>query len=210
MLSEDIITLISAIAALTGAAGGLWAALAAHRSAISAHEAARQAEKVDRRGILRDLMTTCHRLIAESVQIGSLTEELKTEYRMLASSSGQSGGSREKLHILRIESKQKEIFALQEEAQQQIRERGQLLNASEEDFMQALSKFDGYVVQALQVKSNLEREIASVAGKNRIYRENRIKAANQRVHNRDGINHHQPERGTLCKRKRTSITPGNC
>src|SRR5262249_4866936 len=145
------------------AAGALWAARAAHRSAISAHEAARQTEKVDRR------------------------EELKTEYRMLASSSGQSGGSREKLHILRIESKQKEIFALQEEAQQQIRERGQLLNASEEDFMQALSKFDGYVVQALQVKSNLEREIASVAGKNRIYREGRIKAANQRVHNRDGI-----------------------
>lgn len=187
MLSEDIITLISAIAALTGAAGGLWAARAAHRSAVSAHEAAKQAEKVDRRGILRDLITTCHRLTAESVQIGSLTEELKTEYRMLATSSGQSGGSREKLHILRIESKQKEIFALQEEAQQQIRERGQLLNASEEDFMQALSKFDGYVVQALQVKSSLEREIASVAGNNRIYRENRIKAANQRVHNRGGI-----------------------
>jgi hypothetical protein len=186
VLSEDIITLISAIAALTAAAGGLWAARAAHRSAISAHEAVRQAEKVDRRGILRDLITTCHRLIAESVQIGSLAEELKTEYRMLATSSGQSGGSREKLHILRIESKQKEIFALQEEAQQQIRERGQLLNASEEDFMQALSKFDGYVVQALQVKSSLEREIASVAGNNRIYREGRIKAANQRVHNRDG------------------------
>ena len=53
--------------------------------------------------------------------------------------------------------------------------------------MQALSKFDGYVVQALQVKSSLEREIASVAGNNRIYRENRIKAANQRVHNRGGI-----------------------
>src|SRR5262245_27077005 len=98
MLSEEIITLISAIVALTGAVGGLWAAGAAHRSAIAAHEAARHAERVDRRGILRDLISTCHRLIAESVQIGSLTEELKTEYRILASSSGQSGGSREKLH----------------------------------------------------------------------------------------------------------------
>src|SRR5215475_13221960 len=114
MLSEEIITLISAIAALTGAAGDLWAARAAHRSAVSAHEAAKQAEKVDRRGILRDLITTCHRPSAESVQIGSITEELKTEYRMLAPSSGQVRGSRENLHILRIESKQKEIFALQE------------------------------------------------------------------------------------------------
>src|SRR5262245_50707066 len=106
---------------------------------------------------------------------------------MLATSSGQSGGSREKLHTLRIDSKQKEILALQQEAQQQIRERGRLLNASEEDFTQALSKFDGYVVQALQVKSSLEREIASVAGNNRIYREGRIKAAHLWVHNRDGI-----------------------
>ncbi len=187
MLSADIITLISAIAALIGAGGGLWAASAAHRSAISALEAARQAEKVDRRGILRDLITTCHRIIAESVQIGSLTEELKTEYRMLATSSGQSGGSKEKLHLLRIDSKQKEIFALQEEAEQQIQERAQLLNASEEDFTQALSKFDGYLVQALRVKSSLEREIASVAGNNRIYRESRIKGANQRLHTRDKI-----------------------
>jgi hypothetical protein len=53
--------------------------------------------------------------------------------------------------------------------------------------MQALSKFDGYLVQALRVKSSLEREIASVAGNNRIYREARIKGANQRPHNRDRI-----------------------
>src|SRR5262245_21291019 len=187
MLSEEIITLISAIVALTGAIGGLWAARAAHRSAIAAHEAARHAESVARRGILRCLISTCRRLIAESIQIDSLTEELKTEYRMLASSSGQSGGSREKLHILRIDSKQKEILALQEEAQQQIQERAQLFNASEEDFIQALSKFDGYLVQALRVKSSLEREIASVAGNNRIYREGRVKGANHRLHNRDSI-----------------------
>src|SRR5262245_30313293 len=187
MLSEDIITLISAIAALAGAAGGLWAARAAHRSAISAHEAARHAEKVDRRGILRDLITTCHRLIAESVQIGSLTEELKTEYRMLATSSRQSGGSREKIHVLRIDSKQNEILALQDQEQKQIQDSGELVNGSEEDFTQALSKFDGYLVQALRVKSSLEREIASVAGNNRIYREGRVKDTNQRLHNRDRI-----------------------
>jgi hypothetical protein len=106
---------------------------------------------------------------------------------MFATASGQSGGSREKLHVLRIDSTQKEIRALQEEAQQQIRERAQLLNASEEDLTHALSKFDGYLVQALRVKGSLDREIASVAGNNRIYREGRIKAASQWVHNRDGL-----------------------
>jgi hypothetical protein len=179
MLSQDITTLISAVAALMAAAGGCWAARAAYRSAITAHEAARHAERVDRRGILRDLITTCHRLIAESVHIGPLIEELKTEYRMLATFSGQSGGSREKLLIQRAESKQKEILVLQEEAQQLIEERAQLLNASEEDFTQTLSKFDGYLVQVLRIKDSLEREITAVAGDNRIHRGRRIKALRQ-------------------------------
>ena len=150
------------MAALTAAAGGLWAARAAHRSSMTAREAAKHAERVDRREILRDLITTCHRLIAESIQLGSLIQELKAEYRILAAFSGQSGGSREKLLIQRAESKQKEIRALQEEAQRQIQERARLLHASEEDFTHALSKFDGYLVQVLRIKDSLEREIASV------------------------------------------------
>jgi phage-related tail protein len=107
-----------------------------------------------------------------------MIQELKAEYRILAAFSGQSGGSREKLLIQRAESKQKEIRALQEE---QIQERARLLDASEEDFTQALSKFDGYLVQVLRIKDSLEREIASVAGNNRIYREGRIKGLNQRL-----------------------------
>ena len=162
MFLQDIITLIAAMAALTAAAGGLWAGRAAHRSA----------------GNTERPVTTCHRLIAESIQLGSMIQELKAEYRILAAFSGQSGGSREKLLIQRAESKQKEIRALQEE---QIQERARLLDASEEDFTQALSKFDGYLVQVLRIKDSLEREIASVAGNNRIYREGRIKGLNQRL-----------------------------
>ena len=88
---QETVTLIPAIAGLVAAVGGVWAARAAHRSAITAQEAVRQAEKVDRRGLLRDLSSTAHRIVAESLQIGLLIEELKTEYRMLATSSGQSG-----------------------------------------------------------------------------------------------------------------------
>jgi replicative DNA helicase len=101
---QEIITLIPAIAGLMAVAGGVWAAHAAHRSAVTAQEAARHAEIVDRRGLLRDLTTTAHRVVAESVQIASLIEELKTEHRVLAAFSGQSGGSREKLLIQRAEA----------------------------------------------------------------------------------------------------------
>jgi hypothetical protein len=154
---QEIITLIPAIAALMAVAGGVWAARAAHRSAVSAQEAARHAEKVERRGLLRDLTTTAHRLVAESLQMGSLIEELTTEYRILATLSGQSGGSREKLLIQRAEAKQKEICPLQEEAQKLLEERAQLLNASEEELPQALSKFDGYLIQVLRTKDSLGR-----------------------------------------------------
>lgn len=100
---------------------------------------------------------------------------------MLATFSGESGGAREKLLIQRAESKQKEILALQEKAQQRIQGRAQLLQASEDDFTEALSKFDGYLVQVLRIKDSLEREIAAVAGDNRIYREGRIKGLNPRL-----------------------------
>jgi len=180
-MSQDVITLISAITGLVAAAGGLWAAAAAHRSAASAQEAARHAEKVDRRGVLRDLITTVHRVITESIQVGSLIEELKTGYRTLATFSGQSGGSREKLLVHQAESKQKKVTLMKEEAQKLLEEQAYLLKASEEDFTQALSKFDGYLVQVLQVKDSLQREVAAVASNNRLHREGRIKGLNQRV-----------------------------
>lgn len=181
MAPEGILALISAAAALAAAAGGLWAARAALRSSVAAQEAADHARTLDRRGILRDLISTCHRLIAESIQTASLIEELKTEYRALAALSGQSGGAREKLLIQRAESKQKELLTLQEEAQERIEERARLLNASEDDFIQALGKFDGYLVQVLRIKDSFEREIASVAGDNRIYRERRLKGLSSRM-----------------------------
>jgi hypothetical protein len=87
-MSQEAINLISAIAGLIAAGGGLWAARAAHRSAVAAQEAARHAEKVERRGALRDLIVTAHRVVAESLRVGSLIEELKTEYGTLATSSG--------------------------------------------------------------------------------------------------------------------------
>jgi hypothetical protein len=77
MSLQETIILISGIAALVAAAASVWAARAAHQSAMNALESARHTEKLDRRGILRDLITTCHRLIAASGQIVSVIEELK-------------------------------------------------------------------------------------------------------------------------------------
>jgi hypothetical protein len=173
---QEIITLSLTIAGLAATAGSVWAARAAHRSAVAAQEAAQHAEKVDRRGLLRDLNLTAHRVVAEALQISSLSEELKTEYRMRATSAGESGSSREKLLIQRVEAHQKEVSPLQGQARTLIEERAQLGTASEEELTQYLGKLDGYLVQILRIKDSLERELAATAGDNRIHRERRIKA----------------------------------
>ena len=176
MLQESV-TLIVAITGLVAAAGGAWAARAAYRSALGAQEAVKQAQRIDRRGLLRDLYNTAHRVVAEPLAIGSLVEELKAEYRVLAASSGQAGGSREKLLIQRAEAKEKEVSSLQDEARKLIETRARLNgNASEEELTLALNKLDGGLVQVLSIKNGLERELAATAGDNRIHGEHRIKA----------------------------------
>lgn len=175
MLQETIL-LLSAIAGLLAIAGSVWAARAAHQSALTAQAAAQRAEQVDRRSLLRDLSTAAHRLVAESLQINSLIEELKTEYRVAATSAGQSGSSREKLLIQRADAKQKEVSPLQENAQKLIEERALLGDTSEAELTQMLLKFDGYLVEVLRVRESLQRELAATAGDNRIHRERRLRA----------------------------------
>ncbi len=177
----EIVTLIAAITGLVAATGGVWAARTAYRSAVAAQEAVRQSEKNDRRGLLRSLNRTAHRDVTETLQIGSLVEDLKTEYRLLAASSGQAGGSREKLLVQQAETKQKEVTPLQDEAIKLIEKRAQLGgDASEEDLTLSLSNLDGYLIQVLRIRNSLERELAATTGDNRIQSERRPKAFHQR------------------------------
>jgi hypothetical protein len=130
--------------------------------------------------------------------MGSLIEELTTEYRILPTLSGQSGGSREKLLIQRAEAQQKEVCPLQEEARKLLEERAQLLNASEEELTEALSKFDGYLIQVLRTKDSLGRELAAVAGDNRIHRQASVNA---------GKNHSYAKRQNLRELTCRTATP---
>ena len=179
-MSQEIIALIASIAGLVAAAAALWAARASEQSAAAAQDALSRTERLGRHGLLRDLIMTAHRLVAEASEIGSLVEELKAEYRTLATASGQSGSAREKVLVQRAESKQKEAVTLQEQAQKLIEGRAQHLNDSAEELTAALTTFDGYLVQVLGIKTSLEREIAAAAGENRVQRESRIRGFTQR------------------------------
>lgn len=178
-MSQETISLISAIAGLIAAIGGLWAARAAQRSAVTAQEAARHVQSVERRGVLRDLIAAAHGVIAESIQVNSLVEEVGSEIRTLAIYTGNLGGSSEKLVIEKAETKRSEILPLQEEAQKLVEGHALLTDASEEDLTQALIKFEGYVVRVRRVKDDLEREVVQLTSQNRVHYENRINALNR-------------------------------
>jgi hypothetical protein len=176
----EIVLLFVAFATLAAAVASILAARAACQSAVNARESALLAEKAQRRSLLRDLSIAANRVIAEALQISLLVEELKTEYRMLATASGQAGSSRERLLIQRAEAKHKEIAPLQEEATKIIADRVLLGTASEEETTELLSRFDGQLVQILRIKEGLAREVAATAGDNRIHREGRIKSIYRR------------------------------
>ncbi len=172
---QQTITLLLVLAGVLAAVVCVWACWNMQRAALAAQAFAKHAEKAERRALLRELMVAAHRVIAESSQMGLLVEELKAEYRVLANLSGQAGGSREKLLVQRVESKQKELLPMCEEAQKLVEQRTELLNASEEQLTQTLIRFDGFLAQVLRIKDTLQREVAAVAGDNRIHRGRRLK-----------------------------------
>jgi hypothetical protein len=103
------------------------------------------------------------------MRINSLVEEIKTEIRTLARYTGNVGGSSERIVIEHAEAKRSEILPLQEEAQKLVEGRALLRSASEEDLMDALSEFGGYVIRLRRVKEDLERELTSLASQNRVH-----------------------------------------
>lgn len=173
-MSKEVIDLVSSVAALVAAVGGLWAARAAHQSAVTAREATRHAENVERRGIFRDLIAAANGVIAESDRVIALFEEVKSEYRTLAVFTGNTGGSRVELYVDRADSKSKEVLPYYDEAKQLVEQQASLRDTSEEDLTQTLCKIGGYLITVQRIKAELEREVSSISGQNQLHRANRI------------------------------------
>lgn len=91
-MEQGTLAAISAVTGLIGAAGGLFAAIAAFRSAGTAKDAAKRAQEVDRRGLVRDVATTANNVIAESIRVDDIGNKLRLAYQTLITFSGRSGG----------------------------------------------------------------------------------------------------------------------
>ena len=176
-MHEASLSLISAIGGAVAAVGGLFAAIAAFRSAGIAKSAAAHAQQVEHRSLVRDVTAAAQSVIAESLRVDDLSNNLKRACRDLSVFVGQTGGSREKVHIEDVEKKQGEILPLQKEAMDSLENRESLRAMSYEELTELLIKFEGYLIQIRRIKEKLDQELASVDQQNQLFREKSIKGA---------------------------------
>jgi len=141
-MDQDTLTVIAAVTGLVSAVAGGFAALAAFLSAGTAKDAARHAETVERRGLIRDVLSVAQNVVAETIRVDDLANQLKQEYRTLATFSGNNGGRRPQLFIADVESKHQGINPLQQEALKITDEKDSLRASTEEELTNLLTKLD--------------------------------------------------------------------
>ena len=173
-MANDLAEIIAAVGGILGAIGGLYAARAASRSALLAQNAVRQAEKAERRGMMRDFIGSAQRVLVECDRIESIATELKSQYRTLFTFAGQYGSSRQQLYLEQIDKKLLVITPIQEEAKKLMEAHRDLTNTSEEDMNLALAKLEANLVTTQGVREEFQRNLAEVSAQNHQFRESRI------------------------------------
>lgn len=165
---------ITALGGILGAVAGIYAARAASRSASLAQEAATQAERAERRGLMRDFVASAQRVLVECSRIESIAADLKSQYRTLFTFAGQYGGSRQQRYVEQIDSKLQSIASVQDEARKLAGSHRHLTNTSEEDMNLALSKLEADLVTVQGIREELRRELTEISTQNDRYRKGQI------------------------------------
>ena len=166
------VNLVGAVAAAISAAGGLYAAWAAHRSAVSSDKSARHAEHVHLRGLVHELSIVANEVVSETLKSDALCNELKSAYRELFTHAGQgAGSSRLESYLSAVETKQARLTEPQQQARSVADRISELHAASENDVSLALSKTAGARIAVQRLREELERELDSVTAQNQTYRQ---------------------------------------
>jgi hypothetical protein len=172
-VEQSTLSLIPAVTGVLAAIGGLFAAIAAFRSAGIAKTAADRAEKVERRALLRDVITSLQNVSTETMRVDDLANNLKRSYGDLFTFAGDR--SRSKPKIEEVEKLQGKITVFQQEAMKSLEDQKALRGLSEEQLAELLTKYDGYLQHIKGLKEKFTFELESTEQPNRIYREKAIK-----------------------------------
>ena len=147
--------------------------LTAMISAWLAYQSNCRAANRDRARRVRELSFTANKVVAATIHIDDLANQLKTGYRTLFTFAGQGpGGSQLKLYVDAIEEKQRGIGTMQTAARETL-ENG-FSEISEDQINELLLKYDGYLAHLDRVREKFHVDLASVESQTESYRQERI------------------------------------
>ncbi len=148
---------------------GPFSALAAAISAAIAYQAIRKGAKADHTRSIREVSLLANKVVAATVRVDDLANQLKMGYQTLFTFAGQgAGSSRLKLYTGEIEKKQTAIGPMQQAAQD-VLENG-LTQLSDEQITKRLLEFDGYLAHLDRIREKFHVDLASVESQNQLYR----------------------------------------
>lgn len=148
------------------------AVLSAFASVISAWLALRSnrsAEKKDRESRIRELSLIAHRVVAATMRVDDLANQLKLAYQNLFTFAGQgAGSSRLELYTTGIERKQEGIVPMQHAARETLE--GGVDTLSDDQINERLLKLEGHLAHLDRVREKFHFDLASVESEIRSHR----------------------------------------
>ncbi len=155
---------------------GIVAVLSARAAMISAWLADRsncRAANWHRDRRVRELSLTANKVVAATIRVDDLANQLKTGYGRLITLAGQGpGSSRLKLYMDAMEEKQQGIGPMQTAARETV-ENG-FAEISDDQINEQLLKYDGYLAHLDRVREKFHVDLASVESQTESYRQERI------------------------------------
>lgn len=144
--------------------------LAAVVSAIIAVPSHRDNARRGREDRVRELSLLANKVVAATVRVDDLANQLKLSYQTLFTFAGHGGGSssRLKLYIGEIEKKQAAIGPMQAAARE-VLDAGPATFADER-ISERVLELDGYLAALDRVREQYQAELASVEAQNQQYR----------------------------------------
>lgn len=155
------------------AVAAVLSALAAAISAGIAYQSTRRADHRDRENRIRELSLLANQVVAATVRVDDLSNQLKMAYQTLFTFAGQgAGSSRLKLYTDGIEKKQKAIGPMRKAAHDVLDNKPASL--SDERINERVLELEGYLAQLDRVCEKYHVDLASVESQNQMFRQEQM------------------------------------
>lgn len=164
---------LTAISGVAGAVISLLATFAAFRSAGSAAKTIEQAVQLERGNLERELAQVANKVLALTMRVDDLGDQLMSAYRDLFTFSGQSGN--EKPFTDAIDQKKTSAGEMQNTARALLDDHANWSKRSSDELSVELIKMDGYFVHLDRAREKFNRDLDRIEADNRIYRERQLR-----------------------------------